>query len=52
MNEYLMRRRLMDDGYTWEEAETIVGRYAEDEMDDRREREMDEEFFNNQGESK
>lgn len=50
MNEYLMRRRLIEYGKTWEEAEDIVSRYAEDDADAEREREMEESF--NQGESK
>jgi hypothetical protein len=40
----------MEDGHTWEEAEDILDNCAEDQLQDQRDREV-EEFFN-QGESK
>lgn len=33
MNMERMRHRLLDDGYTWEEAEEVLDRYAEDSHD-------------------
>jgi hypothetical protein len=41
---------LMDQGYTWEEAEELLSRYAEDYADAERDRELEEKLT--QGESK
>jgi type II secretory pathway component PulF len=41
---------LMDNGYTWEEAEELIDRQAEERADAERDRELEEKL--NQGESK
>jgi len=45
------RRRLIEDGYTWEEAEDRISDYAEDLVDYARDEEVME-YFQTQGESK
>lgn len=45
------RRKLMEDGYTWDEAEEILERHAEEQADARRDEEVTE-YFQQQGESK
>jgi hypothetical protein len=45
------RYRLIEDGYTWEEAEDKLADYAEEQADAERDRQA-EEYFRNQGESK
>ncbi len=42
---------LMDQGYTWEEAEELLSRYAEEQADAERDRAAEESLYN-QGESK
>jgi hypothetical protein len=44
MNEYMMRRRLIEGGKTWEEAEDRLRDLAEERADDERDRRA-EEFF-------
>jgi type II secretory pathway component PulF len=41
---------LMDNGFTWEEAEELIDRQAEEQADAERDRELEEKL--NQGESK
>ena len=48
---YPNRRRLIEDGYTYEEADAILDNYAEEQADAARDREV-EEYFQTQGESK
>lgn len=45
------RRKLMEDGATWEEAEDALSTYAEEQADARRDEEVTE-YFQQQGESK
>jgi uncharacterized protein involved in exopolysaccharide biosynthesis len=45
------RYRLIEEGYTWEEAENKLADYAEEQADAERDRQA-EEYFRNQGESK
>ncbi len=47
----LQRQKLLNDGYTWEEAEDYLWNLAEDQADAERDREVAE-YFDNQGESK
>lgn len=39
-----LHRRLREDGYTWEEADEIVDRLAEEAIDDERDRQVIAEF--------
>jgi hypothetical protein len=48
---YPTRRRLIEDGYTYEEADAVLDNYAEDQLQDQRDREV-EEYFQQQGESR
>ena len=48
MNEYMMRRRLIEGGKTWEEAEDRLRDLAEERADDERDRRA-EEFFKTRG---
>jgi hypothetical protein len=48
---YPNRRRLIEDGYTYEEAEDYMSNHAEEELQAQRDREV-EEYFQQQGESK
>jgi hypothetical protein len=48
---YPTRRRLIEDGYTYEEAEELLSNYAEDQLQDQRDREV-EEYFQQQGEDR
>ena len=51
MNEHMMRYRLIDEGYTWEEAEARLCDLAEERADAERDRRA-EEYFQTKGESK
>ena len=46
MNEYLQRQRLLDAGYTWEEAEDKLADLASDAYDDEQDRKAEEYFAN------
>lgn len=48
---YPTKRRLIEDGYSYEEAEEALSNYAEELVDTERDREV-EEYFQQQGESK
>ena len=48
---YPKRRRLIEDGYTYEEADAVLDNYAEEQADARRDEEVTE-YFQQQGESK
>lgn len=38
----MRREKLLNDGYTWEEAEDILDNYAEEQLQDQRDRELTE----------
>lgn len=44
MNEQQIRQRMKRDGYTWEEIEDEVSDWAEDQIDNQRDREAEEYF--------
>jgi len=44
MNEYLQRQRLLDAGYTWDEAEDKLADIASDEYDDEQDRKAEQHF--------
>lgn len=48
---YPTRRRLIEDGYTYEEAEELLSNYAEEQADARRDEEVTE-YFQQQGEDR
>jgi len=43
-SEYLQRQRLLDAGYTWEEAEDKLADIASDEYDDEQDRKAEQHF--------
>jgi hypothetical protein len=45
------RRRLIEDGYTYEEADAVLDNYAEERADARRDEEVTE-YFQQQGEDR
>jgi hypothetical protein len=46
MSEYIQRQRLLDAGYTWDEAEGKLADIASDEYDDEQDRRAEEHFAN------